>query len=171
MKIIGLTQGQYSLVDDEDFEKVKKYTWHATRKAKKIWYAKTSLRREENKSRKSLLMHRLILDALPGVEVDHRNGGGLDNRRSNIRLCTRSENQCNRGAVRGSFSKFKGVHFKKREKRWYAIIRIKGKQCFIGTFKEEEEAAKAYNKRAFKEHGEFANLNIIGGKNETSHLF
>jgi len=87
------------------------------------------------------------------VEVDHKNGDPLDNRRQNLRLCTHAQNQHNTGLSCVNTSGFKGVS--KRGKRWKAQIRINGKQTYLGTYDTPEEAGAAYDAAALKVQGEF----------------
>lgn len=114
------------------------------------------------KDRKSLYsqkyLHRLIMGAKKGEEVDHINHDRMDVRKKNLRLCKPSENAKNRRAVKG---KYKGVHFSKKPKRWVAQI-TKDYRCYhIGFFHSAKEAAKAYNEKAKELHGEFAYLNTL----------
>mgnify|MGYP001588262020 CR=1 FL=1 len=88
MKEIQLTQEQVALVDDEDFEKVSKHKWHAYKDGK-TFYAGTTIKNKRVK------MHRFILEAPAGVDVDHKDRNGLNNTRQNIRICSRTENQAN----------------------------------------------------------------------------
>ena len=107
-------------------------------------------------------MHRLIMNAPKGLQVDHINNVGIDNRRFNLRLCNQSNNQANRGLDKDNTSGYKGVTFKKdkpRNKPWQAQINYKGKHYSIGYFATKEEAAKAYNAKAKEFFGEFARLN------------
>lgn len=106
--------------------------------------------------------HREILSLTSddAQQVDHINGNRLDNRRGNLRLCTKSENACNRTRVL-SKSGFKGVHFIERVKRYTAKIQFKRKSYHIGCFATAEEAALAYNDAAIKLHGQYARLNKV----------
>ena len=107
-------------------------------------------------------MHRLIMDAPDGLQVDHINHNGLDNRRANLRCCTQSQNQWNRSKSKGDFtSKFKCVRRHKRDKKWYVEPTINGKKVWVGSFDSEQEAARAYNQWAIAHCGEFAQLNDI----------
>ncbi len=105
-------------------------------------------------------MHNLIINTPDGMEADHINGNTLDNRRSNLRICTRGQNQRNRRGNLNGTSKYKGVSFKNENKKWVAQIGFK-KNMFIGYYKTEIEAALAYNEAAKKYHGKFARLNKI----------
>lgn len=148
--------GLHALVDEIDVELVGQHLWTLNRRHGNV-YAEARIRDEQGQMRR-VFMHRLILGFGPGdPEVDHANGNGLDNRRQNIRPCTRSQNQANRKRLPAeSSSQYRGVIWLKREKVWRAHIKRK----FIGTFKCEVEAAKAYDRAALEHYGEFANLNF-----------
>jgi hypothetical protein len=94
------------------------------------------------------------------VFVDHINGNGLDNRKSNLRICTHQQNCENSRKRKKSFSKYKGVYWSKNAKKWVAQITIDGKSKHLGYFELEEDAAAAYDKAAVKYFGEFACLNF-----------
>lgn len=103
-------------------------------------------------------LHRLLL---PDAEfVDHINGNGLDNRRSNLRLCTRSENARNSRKPSNNSSGYKGVSWHKRTKKWRADIRNENRQRSLGSFDNALDAAHAYDRAARVMHGEFARLNF-----------
>jgi len=107
-------------------------------------------------------MHREVIHPPDHLFVDHINHNGLDNRKANIRPATHSQNNFNRIiSTRGDLSsKYKGVAWNKSKKKWQARIGIYGKRKHIGHFKDEIQAAKAYDKAAKKYHGEFASLNF-----------
>ena len=102
-------------------------------------------------------MHRLLL---PETEVDHKSGDGLDNRRSNLRSATRSQNQANKFKKENTSSRFKGVYQRRNYRRFRAHIRVHGEEIHVGDFDSEIEAARAYDAAARKYHGEFARLNF-----------
>jgi hypothetical protein len=134
-------------------------TWHVHIKRGKIYaHAHTGIAEEK------VLMHRLIMNAPKGLQVDHRNNVGIDNRRSNLRLCNQTNNQANRFLDKDSTSGYKGVTLKKdkmRNKPWFAQINHEGRHYSIGYFFTKEEAAKAYNAKAKELFGDFARLNPI----------
>lgn len=148
-KKIPLGHGQFAIVDDEDYEAVSRYKWHtmANSTGSHI-YAATKLR-----------MHRLILDAPPGYMVDHINGDTLDNRRSNLRLCTNSQNQQNTPS-RGGSSQYKGVSFQVKSGKWIAAFQYNGIRYYCGMWDSEEDAAKAVDKKRGEVCGDFASKNL-----------
>ncbi len=150
---ILLTQGKFALVDDEDFECLSQWKWRYDN-----GYASRSVRKGKKVSR--FYMHRLIGDIPKDMKTDHINGNPLDNRRSNIRPCTPSQNGMNQHLVTGR-SKHKGIYFFKQNKKWVARIMKEGKRTFLGSFNYEKEAAKAYNVAATELFGKFARLNTI----------
>lgn len=143
------------LYDESDHEIVNRYTWHII--GFEYPYAITWVR--DIKVRyKAVRMHRLILGVYDNRIVDHRNRNTLDNRRSNIRICTHSENSKNK---KGSGkSKFLGVHFLNKINKWVARIQTGVERKHLGVFESESDAAKAYDAAARIYHGEFANLNF-----------
>ena len=160
---IQLTRGFEATVDDEDAELVlssrrKWFTACGRRKSDpQVYYAL----RHRDYPGQHILMHRLILDAPEDMEVDHIDGNGLNNRRSNLRLATKSQNAINRRVNRpNKSSRFRGVCWNRKSERWQASIRTKGKSVYLGLFEREEDAAAAYDEFAAKEFGEFAVLNF-----------
>ena len=93
--------------------------------------------------------------------IDHINGIRDDNRIINLRSCTMSQNNMNRSSLCGSSSKYKGVSWDPKNNKWISRIKLLGKHIWIGRFKDEVDAAKAYNKKASELHGEFAYLNEV----------
>jgi hypothetical protein len=161
MKEIKLTQGKFALVDDEDFEFLNKNKWHVA--SRSVSRCKTINKREVKQS-----MHRLIMNAPSDKEVDHINHNFLDNRKSNLRLCTRSQNMGNirKSKTRPSTSIYKGVFYNNgikvhKYRKWQAQIMAEGKRFVLGTFLTEVKAAKAYNIKAKELFGEFALVNRV----------
>jgi hypothetical protein len=156
---IPLTQGKYAIVDPEDYERLSKHKWHAN-KAKNTYYAIRRVHVGFNKW-KHIKMHREVLNPPDHLFADHINHNGLDNRIANLRAATHRQNAYNRIHFRKyQSSKYKGVSFNNRKKKWIAQIRFNSKHKFIGYFDNEIEAAKAYDKAAKQFHGEFAVLNF-----------
>ena len=152
MKRIPLTQGKEALVDDEDFEWLSQWKWCAA-KDKKTFYAK---RRAKGQT---ILMHRELIGAKPGEQVDHRDGNGLNNQDTNTRICTHRENNLNR-RPNNNTSGFKGVSWCKGRKKWVSQIKVLGYAFTLGRFLTREEAARAYDSAVRKYFGEFAHLNF-----------
>lgn len=158
MKQIKLTKGQNAIVDDVDFEWLNQWKWYAN-KGCNTFYAQRKLR--INKKCITVIMHREILGLKygDGKCVDHIDGNGLYNKRSNLRICTNSQNQHNQKVRISGTSQFKGVTWNKGSRKWQSLIRYNGKKIHLGLFSNEIEAAKAYNKKALELFGEFALLN------------
>ena len=161
MKEIPLSQSLVALVDDEDYERVAKYKWH-------VDYGKPRPGRSTAPYARGYVdgvhtrMHRFILSAAKGQLVDHKNPNAtLDCRRSNLRFATSGQNSSNSRKRAGTSSRFKGVSWVKYCHRWRAVIAQYGRWIHLGTFRNEVDAAIAYNKAATKYFGEFALLNDI----------
>lgn len=155
---IKLTQGKIALIDDDDYNRVKNYSWCAHNEGSN-WYAVTSIKNGNKHS--TMRMHRLIMNAKPNKIMDHINGNGLDNRKENLRFCTHRENSRNKKAIIGRTSIYKGVSLRKSTGKFEAYININLKRKHLGFFIDEIQAAKAYNKAAKKHYGKFAKLNEI----------
>lgn len=154
---IPLTQGKFALIDDCDYLIVSLFKWYAYR-FPNIFYAVTKIKL--NNKWTNLSMHRLILNAKLHEQTDHRDRNGLNNQRYNIRKCNHSQNMMNSKSHKGSSSKYKGVAWHKREKKWMAQIKVNNKQTHLGYFNLEVEAGRAYDKKAKELHGEFVRLNF-----------
>jgi hypothetical protein len=106
-------------------------------------------------------LHRIIADAPRGKVVDHINGDPLDNRRANLRVCTQAQNLANGRSHRDSTSRYRGVSWKRSEGVWRAQISVGGQRSrFLGQYRDEEAAARAYDEAARAQYGEYARLNF-----------
>lgn len=150
MRKIPLTQGKEATVDDEDFEELSKIKWKVLKTQTKFYALQSGPRGIR------LLMHRMLLKVPKGKVVDHINGDGLDNRRSNLRICTQSQNMQNSGLHKNSTSGFKGVCLDKRRGKWIARIRTETKRITTKQFDSPELAHKAYCELSEKHHKEYA---------------
>ncbi len=155
MKTINLSRGYTAIVDNEDYDELSKYKWSAST-CGKYAYRITGKR---NGKRRTVRMHRVIIDIESGMETDHVNGNGLDNRRCNLRQCTRSQNMFNRPALKNNKSGYKGVYWSLG--KWRAAIQCNKITYRLGGFDDKKDAAIAYNNRAQELFGEFAWLNPV----------
>jgi hypothetical protein len=169
MKEIPLTQGQFALVDDVDFEWLSRWKWCAMKHTSNGYYAGRTVQFKKPNGRystKTILMHRVILGLTDGkTHTDHINHNTLDNQKINLRECTPAENQRNSTSQKNSSSKYLGVGWNKAAKKWRSQLIIAGKYKYLGSFTCEIKAALAYNEAALEYFGEFANLNIIPESN------
>ena len=149
---IQLSQGMVSFVDDEDFEKVNSHKWFLCR-SNQTYYAIRHAR--INGKVKTFSIHREVLKAPKGLQVDHINHNGLDNRKENLRLATNTENARNKKSTG-----HKGVCWNKSAKMYQAKITINYKSIHLGCFESVSDAAKAYDKAAKNYFGDFAQLNF-----------
>lgn len=161
MKEIPLTRGFRALVDDGDYEALSQHTWCVT-----ILMAPRRLAAAMRKEGcRSILMHREIMAAPGGVQVDHIHHPDLeakviDNRRGNLRLASQSQNLGNARKLTGGTSLFKGVWFNKVRNKWYAGIAVSGKRQHLGSFTVEAYAALTYDLAAVRLFGDFALTNF-----------
>lgn len=154
-KMIPLTQGKFAKVDDEDYDRISQHKWSLSG----IYAARATS--YLTGKRRTVMMHREIMSTPDGMETDHVNGDGLDNRRANLRICTHAENGRNRKAQDGSMSGYKGVSWIKRDRKWRAQIKVGGSLFFLGQSKNPIGCAVAYNEAAKKYFGKYARLNKI----------
>lgn len=156
-RTIPLTQGFVCVVDAADYDAVASFRWLALRCRRGV-YAVRWVR--SGKRRVAVRMHRMLLDAPPGMEVDHQDGNTLNNCRDNLRLCSFAQNRANRRKHAKSSSRYKGVSWNKKRQKWMAYIKINNRSTHLGMFVDEAEAAHAYDRAASAQWGEFASLNF-----------
>lgn len=154
MKTIYLSQGRTCIIDDVDFDTVSQYKWSFDPKG----YA---FRNSPRPNRKVIYLHRFLLQPKQKEYCDHINGDKLDNRRSNLRICTNAQNTRNRKIGINNTTGFKGISWNKRDKMWYASLVKDGKKIYLGCSKSKKQAAEYYNEGAEEHFGSFALLNAI----------
>mgnify|MGYP001616055250 FL=1 len=153
-KRIPLSRGKYATVDQSDYVWLSQWKWSYLSKGYAVRMDYSAV------PRRLIYMHRQIMDAPEGVEVDHINRKKLDNQRANLRLATRSENARNQNKQKRTLSMFKGVYWRDHANRWQCCIYVHRKQIHLGYFDNEEEAARAYDTAARLHFGEFAKTNF-----------
>ncbi len=150
MKFIPLTQGKFAIVDDEDYDQMSLYKWHAkANPSGKTFYAV----RLQKRSTQSIYMHNEVMG---GLGIDHRNANGLDNQKGNLRFATRSQNNSNRRMFKNNTTGAKGVDFVKESNKYRARIQSNGRSIYLGAYKTLGEASRVYSESAERIHGEFA---------------
>lgn len=137
----------------EDMDRVCRYRWHAERRPRG-WYVSANI------GGRTVYLHRFVTNAPRGMEVDHREHDGFDNRKSMLRVCSVGQNRRNCRKRAATSSRFKGVYFHKGSAKWMAYVRCDGVYRYLGLHREEEEAARAYDDAARSLHGDFALLNF-----------
>lgn len=148
---IPLTQGLEAIIDIDDVHLVEGRNWFAHRDHY-TFYAKTTKKGDKNVK---LRLHNEIMLPPEGFFVDHINGSGLDNRRSNLRLATITENNRNTRLLKSNTSGLKGASWSKRDKKWKASIKVNKVTIYLGYFSTKEAAHEAYRRASLKYHGNF----------------
>lgn len=165
-RLIELTQGKFATVDSCDYDFLIQWKWHAVEVKNKhlpsTWYARRMTSGFRQQNRKNIMMHNEIGQRayLSVSTYDHSDHNGLNNIRSNLRPCTSSQNNCNQRKRHGTTSKYKGLTWIPKRRKWKVMITVNGEHKFVGEFADEIEAAKAYDEAARKYHGAFGWLNF-----------
>lgn len=148
MKIINLSNGIKTYVDDEDYKYLSQFKWHnANGYAIRNYYLNGKL--------KKIKMHREIINPPENMVVDHINNNTFDNCKNNLRICTQQQNVFNSRKRKDNISGFKGVFFDKTRNKWQAKIQVNGKRKYLGRFTTAELAHEAYKKASIKYHGKY----------------
>lgn len=140
-KKIYLTRGMVALVDDEDYDRISSVKWSAQKNCN-TFYAKRNTPAVDGKRQGIELMHRWIITPPEGMEIDHINGDGLDNRKKNLRVVTHRQNSQNRHQFKTS--QYPGVYWHTKDQRWRTQIRVQGKIKYLGSFPTEDAAYCKY---------------------------
>ena len=148
-----------ALIDKDVKDELNEYKWHVKKDG--YMYRNASTEELRNGMPRSISMHRQLMGFPKGKTIDHINHDKLDNRLSNLRIASYSDNQANRRKLKRTSSKYKGVRYHRRDNVWHAYIAVEGEQKHLGTFEGERDAAQAYNSVAKKIFGDFALLNNI----------
>lgn len=156
-KLIPLTQGKFSIVDDKDYDFLMQWKWYFNKNGN---YAERTTSEKKNGRKTSIKMHINIMGGSAFL-IDHIDGNTLNNQKSNLRYCSYAENARNQRKRLGTSSRYKGIYWVTKRSKWHCRIMINYKYICIGYFDCEKEAAQAYNKAAIIYHGDFAKLNII----------
>jgi len=153
---IDLTTGYEAVIDSflAERQDISNFNWCAV-VAKNSVYAMRAIKVDGH--RKTILLHQLIM-GFPGCEIDHKDMDGLNNRMSNLRLATKSQNACNRKITSKNKSGSKGVFFHSQSQIWEAGIKINGKKIYLGRFKNKDDAINARVLNTEKYHGDFARI-------------
>lgn len=151
MRKIPLTQGKYALVDEKDYKYLCQWKWFCDNG----YAVRQKYVGGKRYKQKKIHIHRVILKTPNGMDTDHINGNRSDNRKSNLRIASRSQNCINKNRSKGS----RGICFNQLSKKWKAYIRVNGKNTHLGYFKTKTLAQNAYDESALKHYGQFAVLN------------
>jgi hypothetical protein len=157
MEDVIISIGKFEVIVSAcDAERIRAHRWHrsASKAQEGPYFAYTTPRPEH----KEIRLHRFIADCPPDLYVDHINGNTLDNRRSNLRICTLGENNCNRRKSKNSSSGYKGVFWDNHYKKWGSSIQVNNKRINLGRFDDPEKAYEAYVAASKKYHGAFGRI-------------
>jgi hypothetical protein len=144
-------KGKYfAHIDDSDYSLISQFNWSVSIQGA-IAYATTTI------NGKTVSMHKMLMGGIPNMQIDHKDGNGLNNIKDNLRFASKAENQYNSY----NSTKTKGVSYSKTKRLWRAYINKNRKQIFIGYYKNQKDALMAYNKKAQELFGDFARLNEI----------
>lgn len=156
MKLVPVGKSDFAMVDDDDYDTLSKFKWGLRTKGQNKYAQTWSSERQ-----RCIMMHRMIMRPQKTQMVDHIDRNGLNNQKTNLRVCTHEQNM--RNAVFPKRNGFKNSTYKgvtRNHKNWKARISVCGEQVYIGTFRTEEAAARAYDKYASRVSGSFARLNF-----------
>lgn len=148
-----LPNGQFTLIDDDIYQQIKKYKWRISERG---YVSRNEMK--AGRKQKTIYLHKLVCPST--YKTDHRNGNKLDNQRNNLRACTQAQNIQGKSIQKNNRSGFKGVYAHSKNGTWIAQINPQGKAVYLGTFHKPLHAAMAYDIAARDLYGEFAKLNF-----------
>jgi len=149
---VTLTKGYVAIIDADDLEIVNTSNWYASVKPRTVYAIRAVY---NNGTQQILRLHRIIMKAPFGMEVDHINGNGLDNRKINLRVVSKNENAKNKRMNLNNSSGFKGVSWSNKRGKWLSQIQHDGTAIYLGCYLSKEEAYEVYCAASEKYHGEF----------------
>jgi hypothetical protein len=150
--LIPLTRGLEAIIDVEDHPLVDGFNWFAKPDKSNFYAARTD---RSYGQQRTIRLHRWIMDAPPDMQVDHKDGNGLNNRRSNLRLATNEQNQFNQRLRKDNTSGVKGVVWDAYHEKWHARIAVHSRLRHLGRYSSIEDAREAYARASAVFHGEF----------------
>ena len=156
MKEISLTRGKMAIVDDEDYDYINQWKWQYL----PVGYAARNFKKNDNGVRPLVYMHCMIVPHPEGMQTDHANQNKLDNRRDNLRVCSRSQNYINGGLRADNSSGVRGVVWHRASQKWEASIGYNGKRIHIGLYNDIGCASKAYSNKSRELFGVFSNAEL-----------
>lgn len=145
MKKLSISPKGYVLVDDEDYEFLSLFIWKLSKRGYAVGY---------------IPMQRLLMRPARKLVVDHIDWNKLNNQKSNLRICTNSQNRMNNQKKQGTTSKFRGVYWKKNKNKFTAFVKAAGKNYWLGSFDDEHIAALMRDFWTTELHGEYAQTNF-----------
>ena len=165
MKLIPLTQGKFAIVDDEDYERLSANKWRAHKEGRAFYAVRSERIKTGPRRERQVRMHAVIAATPPGMETDHVDGDGLNNRRSNLRVVTPQQNQRNqRNKRHGCSSRFRGVTLHKPTGKWQAAINTGARTVYLGLFVDEIDAARAFDIASQERDPDYYALNFPHGE-------
>jgi hypothetical protein len=165
MKAIQLSKGKETIVDDAVYEALMQHGWKWQYSSDGYAVASIKYHSCTGRTTTAVYLHRWIWDSwanrsLGGLQIDHINRDRLDNRLENLRAATHGQNRCNSENSKNNISKYRGIWFDKRCRKYRAHLVVNGKRNYLGYYTDPLDAAKAYDEAAQQYHGEFASINF-----------
>jgi hypothetical protein len=160
--IINLTQDQFTIVDDIDYEYLLQFKWYAKKERTGKFYAVRNERVNGKRKHKNIYIHRVIAERMGldlSCDIDHIDRDSLNNLRNNLRFATKTATSQNRSKHKNNTSGIPGVYWHKVAGKWQAQIKVNNKTKYLGLFGDINEAAEVYKEASLKYFKEFSPLN------------